>query len=200
MTNREWIAKGKTGCTFATLFAKNPEAVGWRFIPVEMFEMGNQLKENDLIISILFEDHEEFENIYPKWDKEHVKNWALFHGFYVEDTSDNTEGLRIKTPDGVSWVQYFGPDSHIKTRQTPTCMLTYTRKLNTSHYIKVGFNGILHLAHAWSKRIKESTYDLLWHRSYKQTEKILGKKPDIESAAKTTWLKQQFYGKSNEES
>lgn len=29
--NLEWIAKGNTGCVFATLFAKNPDCVGWGF-------------------------------------------------------------------------------------------------------------------------------------------------------------------------
>ena len=35
---------------------------------------------------------------------------------YEDITSKNTIGLRIKTEEGVSWVQYFGKDSHAKTR------------------------------------------------------------------------------------
>ena len=181
--NIEWIKKGRTGCTFATLFAKSPEVVGWKFMTMLEWMNKNEtlsFSEQDMIISIVFDDI---------LNKNDIKFWALKNGFYVEDTSPNTEGLRLKYKQGISWVQYFGPDSHIPTRQTPYPMLVYTRRLNTSYYIKVGFKGILHLAHAWYKNIKESTYDLLWDRSYKQTSKLLGHKPDIRSAAKTTWLK-----------
>lgn len=68
-------------------------------------------------------------------------------------------------------------------------MLMYTNKLGPKHYVKVGFKGILHLAHAFSESVKENVYDLLWDRSYKQVCKIIGHKPTIREAAKTTWLK-----------
>ena len=183
MTNREWISKGNTGCSFATLFSKQPEVVGWRFLDHnQYFYLKNVTKELPLIVSIEFEDD-------GYWNKKTVREWALCQGFYEEDTSDSTIGLRIKCEQGVAWVQYFGPDSHVITRQSPTPMLLYTNKLGKSHYIKVGWKGILHLAHAFYDKIDERVYDLLWNRSYEQTKKKLGKSPDITSAAKTTWLK-----------
>lgn len=132
------------------------------------------------IVSISFPFH---------WSKEQVRKWALEHGFYEEQTSEETIGLRIKVDEGISWVQYFGPDSHVKTRQAPHPMLLYCNRLGPSHYVKVGFNGILHLAHAWSSKLTKKTYDLLWNRSFEQTRKKLGKSPTIKEAAKTTWLK-----------
>jgi hypothetical protein len=180
MTNREWIAKGNTGCTFATLFAKNPETVGWKFISPKEYRL--RLFSNDaLILSIVFNP--------DMYNQQSVKEWALQNGFYLERTSDNTEGLRIKCEEGVSWVQYFGMDSHVSTRRTPFPMLMFTRKLGKSYYIKVGFNGLLHLAHAWYDKINTRVYDLLWKRSYEQTRKKLGQSPDITQAAKTTFLK-----------
>ena len=159
MTNIEWVAKGNTGCAFATLFAKNPDAVGWKFYGHETWKVRNLFQiEDALIISITFPED---------WTKEQVRLWALKLNFYLEDTSDNTEGLRIDCPEGKAWVQYFGPDSHVVTRQAPTPMLMYTNKLNTSYYVKVGFNGILHLAHAWYDKISDKIYDLLWDRSHK---------------------------------
>lgn len=179
MTNLEWIAKGNTGCTFATLFAKNPEIVGWKFIsPVEW--VTKSFSENTLIVAIEFREDA---------TKEQVRAWALSNGFYSENTSDRTEGLRIKCEQGISWVQYFGQDSHVSTRRTPFPMLMFTRKLNKSFYVKVGFNGLLHLAHAWYDKISDRVYDLLWKRSYEQTRKKLGHSPNIKEAAKTTWLK-----------
>jgi hypothetical protein len=182
MTNREWIAKGHTGCTFATLFAKEPQSVGWGFFTPVDFLFGAH--KDFLMVSIEFVDAEA-----DFWNKNNVKEWALLNGFYLEDTSEKTEGLRIKCEQGASWVQYFGPDSHVPTRRTPHPMLMFTQKLGLGYYAKVGFKGVLHLAHAWYDKISERVYDLLWERSYQQTKKKLGQSPDINSAAKTTWMK-----------
>jgi hypothetical protein len=179
MTNLEWFVAGNTGCCFATLFVKNLKKIGWRFIFYTEFQYFKYMPETN-IISIDFP---------IKWDKLLVKQWALANGFYIEDTSDKTEGLRIKCSEGIAWVQYFGPDSHVKTRQSPYPMLMYCNKLGKAHYIKVGFKGILHLAHAWIDNLKSKSWDTLWNQSYKQTKKILGHKPTINEASKTTWLK-----------
>jgi hypothetical protein len=179
MTNLQWIAAGNTGCTFATLFAKNPKKIGWVFISPRNYRL-ESFKEDSNIISITFP---------LVMTAKFVKQWALMNDFYLEDTSDKTEGLRIKCKKGIAWVQYFGPDSHVKTRQSPYPMLMYCNKLGKAHYIKVGFKGILHLAHAWIEGLKEKAWDTMWDRSYKQTEKILGHKPTIAEASKTTFLK-----------
>lgn len=175
MTNREWIAKGNTGCVFATLFAKSPETVGWKVIDYSEFPC-----KDALLISIVFPEY---------FTQSMVRIWAFKNGFYEEIVKDNNIGLRIKCKEGVSWVQYFGKDSHVKTRQAPQPMLMYTQKLGKGFYVKVGFKGILHLAHAFSDSVKENIYDLLWNRSYKQTKKLLGHSPTLKEAAKTTWLK-----------
>lgn len=182
MTNREWIMKGNTGCTFATLFSKTPEVVGWRFLNPIQWEHLLIYHQLPLIVSIEFPNDGYF-------NKDTIRKWALSAGFWEEETSDKTIGLRRQCEQGVAWVQYFGPDAHIPTRQSPTPMLLYTNKLGLSYYTKVGFKGVLHLAHAWYDKISDRVYDLLWDRSYQQTKKKLGKTPDITSAAKTTWLK-----------
>ena len=180
--NRKWIASGKTGCTFATLFAKDPEKVGWRFLSYNGWAHLHQYNELPLIVAIEF----------PKdgyFNKDTVRKWALGQGFWIEETSDKTEGLRIQCKEGVAWVQYFGPDSHVVTRQAPNPMLLYTNKLGLKYYAKVGWKGILHLAHAYYDKIEERVYDLLWNRSYEQTKKKLGHAPTVVEAAKTTYLK-----------
>lgn len=174
----DWIRKGNTGCTFATLFSKNPKLVGWEFYTKEKFEKG--VSEDTFIVSIVFDKNE---------TKDSIKEWALKNGFYLEGTSRYTEGLRIKSKDSISWVQYFGPDSHVNTRKAPLPTLLYCRKLQKSYYFKVGFKGILHLAHAWIEGFSEKSANTLWRRSHKQTEKIIGHTLGIKEAAKTTWLK-----------
>lgn len=183
MTNREWIASGKTGCTFATLFAKKPESVGWRFMTWGQWWYARRDGNLPLIVAIDFPND-------GYWNKETVKDWAMIEGMWLEKTSGKTEGLRIQCEQGVAWVQYFGPDSHVVTRRAPNPMLLYTNKLGASHYVKVGFKGILHLAHVWYDKISERVYDLLWDRSYEQTKKKIGHAPTIVEAAKTTYLKE----------
>lgn len=186
VANREWIAKGNTGCTFAALFAKNPEVVGWKFIYYKDWERDKNIE--GCLISIEFPPMEVTTIV--RWY--HIRDWALVNGFYLEDTSEETEGLRILCPGGVAWVQYFGPDSHVPTRRTPNPMLMFTARLGVGYYAKVGFKGILHLAHAFWDKISEKVYDLLWDRSYKQVEKKIGHKPTIKEAAKTTFLKEKL--------
>lgn len=171
----DWIKKGNTGCVFATLFAKSPKSVGWNFIEYDNFPF-----PDSFLLSIIFPKH---------FTKNMVRIWAFNNGFFEESISGDNMGLRIKCKEGISWVQYFGVDSHVKTRQAPFPMLMYTQKLNKAYYVKVGFKGVLHLAHAFSDKVKESVYDLLWQRSYRQTKKLLGHSPSINEAAKTTWKK-----------
>jgi len=173
--NIAWIRSGKIGCTFATLFARNPEKVGWRFYEKEI-----GLPCNDLIVSVVF----------PNRTRNEVQEIALRSPyFYLEDLGEGLEGLRYKAKEGVSWVQYFGPDSHVVTRQTPHPMLTWTNKLPAHIYAKTMVKGILHLAHASIAGLTAKAADKLWETSFIHTAKILGKKPGLAEAAKTTWKK-----------
>lgn len=168
--NLKYIRKGKTGCVFATILAKNPEKVGWKrvFNPEKL-----EIPEDAFMVSFIFEGR----------DKEYVRNWALQNGMYEEKTSDNTIGLRYKN----SWVQYFGQDSHVKTRQTPISELLFCVKLPKKYYYKVGFKGVLHLAHASIEHIKDNVLDFIWDRSFVRSKQIVGHKLGIEEAAKTTF-------------
>lgn len=172
--NLQHIKKGKLGCVFASLLAKDPSSVGWVRIlnPREL-----EVPKDAFIVSYIFEG----KNI--EW----VREWALNNGMYEEPTSENTTGLRLKCKEGISWVQYLGPDSHVKTRQTPNPELIMCVKLPTKYYYKVGFKGVLHLAHASIEHIRERHLKFLWDRSFVRTKEILGFKPTIFEAAKTTF-------------
>jgi len=192
MTNMEWIAQGNTGCTFATLFARKPASIGWT---VEKHNRAfTTTSSNTLIHSIEF-PHDWTNKMVRKYMKD------TYAAFYEVDVDEECLGLRIDMCNAVrndgkyhtSWVQYFGPDSHVVTRQSPTPMLMYTRRLNPLGYFKqVGFTGILHLAHAFSKHLTERMVNTLWQRSYEQVSKKIGHKPTIKEAAKTTWLKKDL--------
>jgi hypothetical protein len=118
-----------------------------------------------------------------------VRQWALGNGFYLENIDDMYEGLRVKSGQFVSWVQYFGPDSHVKTRQSPHAMLSFCMKLPAIYHAKVGFSGVLHLAHASVQSLSEKAKEAMWKRSFVHTERILGHKPTVAEAAKTTFVR-----------
>lgn len=173
--NKKWMSNSKNiGCTFAALFAKNPKSVGWKtIVNPHTFEIPNDA----FILSLQF----------PMGDIATVLSWAIRKGFYIEHLEGKNIGLRYKIGDQISWVQYFGPDSHVKTRQAPIPELMMCVKLPAKYYMKVGFKGILHLAHASIEGIKSMKVDKMWETSFKRTEKSLGHKPTLREAAKTTY-------------
>lgn len=177
--NKKWMSEGKVGCTFATLFAKEPHKIMWETIKINNVWDKLKIPKTAFILSIQF----------PKeWDKSNVTAWALANDFALENVDTNLSGLRYKASKGLtSWVQYFGPDSHVKTIQAPIPELCLCLKLPTQYYFKVGFEGVLHLAHASVKGLTEKVADALWKSSHRNTEKILGKKAGKEEAAKVTF-------------
>lgn len=172
----DWIRSGQIGCLFATALVPHAKSIGWQF-----YESPETLQIPD--------DCHIYSAVFPGRDIHSVREWALNNGFYIEDIEDMYEGLRIKMGENVSWVQYFGPDSHVATRKSPHPMLSFTVKLPALMYAKVGFNGVYHLAHASIANLKEKALDLLWDKSFIKTRKILGHKPTIREAAKTTYVK-----------
>lgn len=172
----KWIRSGKIGCTFATALSRNPDSIGWKF---QVNPTKLEWDEDVYLLSIIFPDSD----IYV------VRAWALEQGMYIESIDDFYEGLRLKIGNDISWVQYFGPDSHVKTRQSPYPMLNLCVKLSPYSYFKVGFKGILHLAHASIKNFSLRNQNILWATSHTMTNKRLGHKPTICEAAKTTYKK-----------
>lgn len=173
--NKKWMQNANNiGCTFASLFAKNPEAVGWvTIVNPDKFIIPSKA----FIVSLQF----------PNKSKEYVLEWALNNGFYLERIDENNTGLRYTINGVISWVQYFGFDSHVKTRQAPIPEIMLCVKLPKKYYFEVGFNGILHLAHASIKGLSKLKLDKLWQTSHNKTKEVLGYKPTIKEAAKTTF-------------
>lgn len=181
--NKQWMSEGKVGCTFATLFAREPHKIMWETIQIKSMTDKLIIPKNAFILSIQFPEN---------WGNENVRRWALKNNFHIQTYSisdeENYTGLRFIGKKGlVSWVQYFGPDSHVKTRQAPIPELCMCLKLPPQYYFKVGFEGILHLAHASIRNLSDKTADALWKSSHRNTKKILGKDPGLAEAAKVTF-------------
>ena len=173
--NKIWMSNAKNiGCTFAALFAKKPELVGWQ---TQINPERLVIPKDCFILSLQF----------PYMDRFDVMTWALKNGFYLENLPDGNTGLRYKIGNNVAWVQYFGQDSHVKTRRTPVPELMMCFKVSAWTYAKVGFKGVLHLAHASIAMLTPRKADKMWNTSHKQTERSLGFKPTLAEAAKTTY-------------
>lgn len=183
--NKEWMASGKIGCTFAAMFAKNPESIGWyttTWTTERIEDIINHMPKDMCILSIQFP-----EDWLCKPDKNSVIEWALSYGCYAERLEDNCVGLRYKNEDVVSWVQYFGPDADVVTRRAPIPELCLCIKRPLKTYAKVGFKGILHLAHASIAGLTDKACDLLWNSSFINTKRRIGHDLTIKQAAKTTY-------------
>lgn len=172
----KWIKSGKIGCTFASALVRKHDLIGWKFqISPDKLEWDNETS----ILSIIF----------PKKDIYSVKEWALDNGMFLEDIEDLYQGLRLRIDDKISWVQYFGPDSHVITRQSPYPMLNLCVKVPPTFYYLVGYKKILHLAHASIEFLKQEKLLSLWYSSLRNTKGRLGHKPTIREAAKITFIK-----------
>lgn len=172
--NKAWMGTGAIGCTFAAAFAKYPERVGWvTIVNPETFIIPNDA----FILSMQF----------PNLNKQQVFEWAINNGFYTEDIGEGNIGLRYKIGKDIAWVQYFGLDSHVKTRRAPIPELMMCVKRPIGSYFKVGYTGILHLAHATVRHLTKRKADKLWETSHTNTAKHLGHKPNLSEAAKTTY-------------
>lgn len=184
---KAWIASGKIGCVFASALVKIADKIGWHFKIKGQADF-TTIDKNTFICSWIF----------PGMTAQQVREWALNYKFESEimygeakkdGSNDVYEGLRIKMKEGLAWVQYFGPDSHVKTRQAPYPMLSFTCKLPTHIYAKTMAVGILHLAHASIEYLSGKKCDTLWNQSFAATKKILKQSPDKSQAAKVTFLK-----------
>lgn len=188
--NIDWIASGKIGCVFASALVKQREKIGWIF---DAFEL-----TDNFIPEIAAECWNIWSGVFPGANKELVREWAYHNGFtserlgYNYNQDDNRwylcTGLRYRMKEGSAWVQYFGPDSHVKTRRAPHPMLSMTLKLPAHVYAQTMIKGVLHLAHASIEFIKAADAHTLWERSFEQTKKLLHHKPDKTQAAKVTFI------------
>lgn len=179
--NKVWMSNAKNiGCTFAAMFAKKPELVGWKTIvnPDKLV-----IPEGCFILSLQFPKYKSFQE---------VLCWAMDNGFYMEGLGKKNVGIRYRLGENIAWVQYFGHDSHVVTRKAPVPELMMCVKLPAKYYFKVGFKGILHLAHASIQHLKESKVHKLWETSFAQTEKSIGHKPTLKEASKTTFNLDHF--------
>jgi hypothetical protein len=187
----EYISRGRIGCTFAAVAARNPDKYDWGFYEIGFY--------NDPMPELT---HSTATIIFPAcYKKEDVRAWALRNGMYEEVIrkgswlrrfirwvkGEKLVGLRYTSKEGyAAYAMYMGPDSHCPTRLTPYPTLTFRTCSTTRMFYKVGFSGVLHIAQMPVLVALEKA-QVMWNSSHKNAKKIVGKELNEEHAAKTTF-------------
>jgi len=186
----------KAGCIFAAIAAKNPEKYGWH---QEVIDNDSTQIEQAISKAVESSSITTLSLIFP-----HVT--SISDLINLIDTAGNLEignierdeihedarciGIRIRVNGDNSWVSGFGPFSFLpKTRQAPYTELAFRVKPRPVYdwFMKPPIAGVIHLADMDMKGVKKRTFVKWWNASLKNTKKVLGKTPDLKSAAKTTY-------------
>ena len=99
-------------------------------------------------------------------------------------------GFRLQVGELSSWLSGFGGFDFLpKTRQAVFTEIVFRTKSRPQYdwVMKETPEGVIHLADMDMKGMGEHKFKSLWHGSFATTEEVLGKKPDLRSAAKTTF-------------
>lgn len=188
---------GGAGCLFLAHAARNPAKYGWELRVVE----NNTVKELSEIIqeSIASNWISTQSIIFPRVDsypgfKSFLRDLQTVPEVVLEQSEEFNDyiclGYRIKIGQYLSWVTGFGPFGFLpKTRQAPYTEITFRTKPRPDYKVvmKEAPKNVLHLADMDMKGMKKAKFQAMWTGSFTNTEKVLGHKPDLCSAAKTTF-------------
>ncbi len=195
-TQLEFYRRGDAGCLFAAHAAGDPAEYEWRLsvAKVEKVEIeglvASAISAPDVSTqSIIFpsivteEDLLGLLRVLNESDVFRLEQQERFKGSMCL-------GYRVKVGDMVSWLTGFGGfDFFPKTRQAVFVEIVFRSKPRP-HYMKVMKEapvGVLHLADMNMKGMGKNKFMALWYGSFDKTEALLGHKPDLRSAAKTTF-------------
>lgn len=187
----EYISRGKAGCTFAAIAARNPDKYDWGFYEIKSQEDSIPEFEHSTV-SLLFPEHWQYKDVF-KWAisngmwEEEVKKGTLWRRFKRWWKGEKLSGLRYKSKDNyTAYVMYMGLDSHCPTRQTPRPLLTFRTCSTTEMFYRVGFSGVLHIAQM-PVLVALNKAENLWKSSHRNSKRIVGENLNEEHAAKTTY-------------
>ncbi|MBI5405734.1 hypothetical protein HY972_01730 [Candidatus Kaiserbacteria bacterium] len=195
-TQLEFYRKGGAGCLFAAHAARDPSKYEWRLSVSNV----DKVRIEELIQSAISLAGVSTQSIiFPSvMEQEDLKNLLLT---LKETSSVSLEqeeefegavclGYRVNVGDLKSWMTGFGSfDFFPKTRQAVFAEIVFRTKPRPDYNwaMKETPPGIIHLADMDMKGMRENQFKALWYGSFDNTENILGHKPDLRSAAKTTF-------------
>jgi hypothetical protein len=196
-TQLEFYRKGGAGCLFAAHAAQNPKKFGWRLSVTEteiakIVAIANGALSDEAIStqSIIMPSVVSSSDLVELLrNLEHAEPFSL--GLSERFKRVTCLGLRVRVGTEDSWVAGFGNYKFLpKTRQAVFTELTFRTKKRPvfDMVMKEAPPDTLHVADMDLLGINENKFKALWYGSFDKTEAVLGHKPDLQSAAKTTFV------------
>ena len=195
-TQLEFYRKGLAGCLFAAHAAVNPAKYGWR-LNMCATDVGDI--ERMIQSAITSPEVSTQSIIFPRVmsEQELLELLTMFPNvpsitLGQEEQYENSVclGYRLKVNELQSWVTGFGSFDFLpKTRQAVFTEIVFRCKPRPQYeyVMKEAPEGVIHLADMDMKGMRENQFKALWYGSFDNTEKQLGHKPNLRSAAKTTF-------------
>jgi hypothetical protein len=186
---------GLSGCYFASVAAKNPHMYGWHQSVID----ANVQDINESLVSAINNPNiSTLSLIVPKVCEpidlinltQELIQVPVIQVESQEYNSFTCLGVRVLVGDYISWVTGFGNFSFLpKTRQAPytEIALRVKPRPNYEWVLKEAPKMIIHLADLDMLGLSKAIFEKLWKLSFRNTERVLGHKPDLLSAAKTTF-------------
>lgn len=193
----EFFMRNGSGCAFAAQAARDPNRYEWGHLVVPTADLG---KIDELLVSAIADNSistlamifpevrsdEELDNFIPKLVTEHITLNEIY------DTENNRcFRFRAKINEEQSYISGFGPFEYMPiTRRSPHTSIVLRVKPRPPYtwHLKPPVEGIIHVADMDMKGLSNRTLGRMWNNSFFRTAGLLGKKPDEESAAKTTFV------------
>ena len=193
----DFYKQAHAGCLFAAHAARNPPEFGWYLSVNEDVSAKNI--ENVLKSAVSSENVSTQSIILPSVQTQNdLKELLLVLCKISLIVLEQKEifknslclGYRLRFCGISSWISGFGNfDFFPETRRSRFTEIT-VRVKPRPHYdwtMEEHPEGIVHLADMDMRGMSENQFKSLWYGSFYQTERILGCKPDLRSAAKTTF-------------
>lgn len=195
-TQLEFYKRGGAGCLFAAHAAHNPSKYEWRLSVCEANpEKIEALVQETVALTTISTQSIIFPTvIHSKELRGLLSVLQEVPSFFLEQEEECENmmclGYRARIGDKVSWVTGLGGFTFLpKTRQAVFTEIVFRCKPRPDYtwVMKEAPENVLHLADMDMKGISENKFKALWYGSLDNTEKVLGHKPDLRSAAKTTF-------------
>ncbi len=195
-TQLEFYRKGGAGCLFAAHAARDPSKYGWRLSVSDVDKvLIEELIQSAISLASVSTQSIIFPSVMMLGD---LKSLLLIlketPSVLLEQKEEFEDavclGYRVNVGNLKSWMTGFGSfDFFPKTRQAVFVEIVFRTKPRPDYdwVMKETPHGIIHLADMDMKGMRENQFKALWYGSFDNTENVLGHKPDLRSAAKTTF-------------
>lgn len=193
----EFFARNLSGCGFAALAARDPDHFEWGSKIILSSDYGKideyiawaVAEPSVSTLSLIFPDvtsDQELDTLIPQ-----LQTKLLILHELVDTEQNRCFRFRAQVNEDQSFVSGFGPFDYMPvTRRSPHTSIVMRVKERPSYdwNFKEPESGIIHVADMNMKGLSDRKLWRMWNNSFLTTAGLLEKKPDQESAAKTTFV------------